>query len=65
MKKIILITLVMIVLPVISHGAGYILANYGDGGEVHAASYGLELGGISFLPTTLMAGLSASGLEEA
>ena len=50
MKKIILITLVMIVLPVISHGAGYVLANYGDGGKVHAASYGLELGGIFLSP---------------
>jgi hypothetical protein len=50
MKKIILITLVMIVLPVISHGAGYVLANYGDGGKVHASSYGLELGGIFLSP---------------
>jgi hypothetical protein len=50
MKKIILITLVMTVLPVISHGAGYVLLNYGDGGEVHAASYGIELGGIFLSP---------------
>ena len=50
MKKIILITLVMIVLPVISHGAGYVLANYGDGGKVDASSYGLELGGIFLSP---------------
>jgi hypothetical protein len=50
MKKIILITLAMMVLPVISHGAGYILANYGDGGKVHASSYGLELGGIFLSP---------------
>jgi len=50
MKKIILITLVMTVLPVISHGAGYVLLNYGDGGDVHAASYGIELGGIFLSP---------------
>jgi hypothetical protein len=50
MKKIILITLVMIVLPAISHGAGYVLVNYGDGGKVHASSYGLELGGIFLSP---------------
>jgi hypothetical protein len=50
MKKIILITIVMIVLPVISHGAGYVLVNYGDGGKVHASSYGLELGGIFLSP---------------
>jgi hypothetical protein len=50
MKKIILITLVMTVLPVISHAAGYVLANYGDGGKVHASSYGLELGGIFLSP---------------
>ena len=50
MKKIILITLVMTVLPVLSHGAGYVLLNYGDGGDVHAASYGIELGGIFLSP---------------
>jgi hypothetical protein len=50
MKRIIFITLVMLVLPVISHGAGYVLANYGDGGKVHASSYGLELGGIFLSP---------------
>jgi len=30
----------------ISQGAGYVIANYGDGGRVHASSYGVELGGI-------------------
>ena len=50
MKKIILITLVMAALPVVSHAAGYVLANYGDGGKVHASSYGLELGGIFLSP---------------
>jgi hypothetical protein len=50
MKKIILITLVIAVLPMISHGAGYVLANYGNGGKVHASSYGVELGGIFLSP---------------
>jgi hypothetical protein len=50
MKKIISITLVLMVLPLISHGAGYVLANYGDGGKVDASSYGLELGGIFLSP---------------
>jgi hypothetical protein len=50
MKKIILITLVIVVLPMISHGAGYVLANYGNGGKVHASSYGFEFGGIFLSP---------------
>ncbi len=50
MKKIISITLVLMVLPMISQGAGYVLANYGDGGKVNASSYGLELGEIFLSP---------------
>lgn len=50
MKKIIFTTLVLMVLPMISHGAGYVLANYGDGGKVHDSSYGIELGGIFLSP---------------
>ncbi len=50
MKKVISITFVLMVLPMISHGAGYVLADYGDGGKVHASSYGLELGDIFLSP---------------
>jgi hypothetical protein len=50
MRKIIFITFVLMVFPMISQGAGYVIANYGDGGKVHASSYGIELGGIFLSP---------------
>lgn len=50
MKKIILWTLLITILPLISHGAGYVLATYGNGGKVNDSSYGLEMGGIFLSP---------------
>jgi hypothetical protein len=50
MKKVIFAIVVLMVFPMISHGAGYLLVNYGDGGKVHASSYGVELGGIFLSP---------------
>ena len=50
MKKIFLTTLVLMILPIVSLGAGYVIANYGDGGKVSAKSYGVELGGIFLSP---------------
>lgn len=50
MKRIIFAALVFMVLPLISHSAGYVLATYGNGGEVSNPSYGMELGGIFLSP---------------
>ena len=62
MKKIILITLVMLVFPIISHGAGYVLGNFGIGGKVHDPSYGLEMGGIFLSPYHPNGGAFSLGL---
>ncbi len=50
MKRIILWTLLVAFFPMVSHGAGYIFANYGNGGEANEQSYGLEIGGIFLSP---------------
>ena len=50
MKKMIFWTLLLICIPMVSHGAGYVFANYGNGGKVGEASYGLEVGGIFLSP---------------
>lgn len=50
MKKVILGILVLTVVPLVSHAAGYVLANYGTGGKVHDSSYGVEVGGIFLSP---------------
>ena len=65
MKKIISTTLVLMVLPMISHGAGYVLANYGDGGKVNGQAMGSNWAGYSFHPIIPTAGLSASGSAQA
>ena len=62
MKKIIFSALVFLLLPVISHGAGYVLANYGSGGEVDGPSYGLEMGGIFLSPYHPNGGAFSVGL---
>lgn len=62
MKKIILSALVFLLFPVISHGAGYVLANYGSGGEVDGPSYGLEMGGIFLSPYHPNGGALSVGL---
>lgn len=50
MKKIIFPMLFLILYPMLSHGAGYVFASYGSGGEVDGPSYGLEMGGIFLSP---------------
>lgn len=62
MKKIIFSALVLLVLPAISHGAGYVLATYGSGGEVDGPSYGLEMGGIFLSPYHPQGGALSLGL---
>ena len=62
MKKIIFSALVFLLLPVISHGAGYVLVNYGSGGEVDGPSYGLEMGGIFLSPYHPNGGAFSVGL---
>lgn len=62
MKKIILGTLLITLLPLISHGAGYVLGNFGIGGKVHDPSYGLEMGGIFLSPYHPNGGAFSIGL---
>jgi hypothetical protein len=62
MKKIILCTLLITILPLISHGAGYVLGNFGTGGKVHDPSYGLEMGGIFLSPYHPNGGAFSLGL---
>lgn len=50
MKKIVLWSLLVVFCPMASHGAGYIFANYGNGGKVSEPSYGVEVGGIFLSP---------------
>jgi hypothetical protein len=46
MKKFLCAMFVVILVPSVSEGAGYVALNYGTGGEVDESSYGIELGGI-------------------
>ena len=46
MKKMMLVLGFIFCFPMISYGAGYVLANYADGGDIHESSYGIELGAI-------------------
>ncbi|HPI91655.1 MAG TPA: hypothetical protein PLT09_00170 [Deltaproteobacteria bacterium] len=62
MKKIIFSALVLLFIPLVSHGAGYVLADYGSGGEVDGPSYGLEMGGIFLSPYHPNGGAFSVGL---
>jgi len=62
MKKIIFSSMVFLLFPVMSHGAGYVLATYGSGGEVDGPSYGLEMGGIFLSPYHPAGGAFSVGL---
>ena len=62
MKKIILPALLFLLFPMISHGAGYVIANYGSGGDVDGPSYGLEMGGIFLSPYHPQGGAFSVGL---
>lgn len=62
MKKIILGSLFVLFLPALSHGAGYVLGNFGVGGEVDSPSYGLELGAIFLSPYHPTGGAYSVGL---
>ncbi|HOS96490.1 MAG TPA: hypothetical protein PLR71_08690 [Deltaproteobacteria bacterium] len=46
MKRFLWAMLLVILVPSVSEGAGYVALNYGTGGEVDESSYGIELGGI-------------------
>lgn len=62
MKKIIFSSMVFLLFPVMSHGAGYVLATYGSGGEVEGPSYGIEMGGIFLSPYHPAGGAFSVGL---
>jgi hypothetical protein len=61
MKRFFLITL-MIFLPMISHGAGYVIADYATGGRIDAQSLGLEMGAIFLSPYHPNGGAFSVGL---
>jgi hypothetical protein len=61
MKRFFLITL-MIFLPMISHGAGYVIADYATGGRIDAQSLGLEMGAIFLSPYHPNGGAFSLGL---
>jgi len=61
MKRFFLITL-LVFLPAISQGAGYVIASYADGGDLHEPSLGLELGGIFLSPLHPTGGAFSLGL---
>jgi hypothetical protein len=61
MKKVILVVL-LATLPMVSHGAGYVIADYGVGGKVHDPSYGIELGGIFLSPLHPTGGAFSAGV---
>jgi hypothetical protein len=61
MKRFFLITL-MVFLPMISHGAGYVIADYASGGEIDAQSIGLEMGAIFLSPYHPNGGAFSLGL---
>jgi hypothetical protein len=61
MKKIILVML-LVFLPVISHGAGYVIADYAVGGRIDAPSLGLEMGAIFLSPYHPNGGAFSLGL---
>jgi hypothetical protein len=70
MKKVILAAL-LIMVPAISQGAGYVIVDYANGGKIHEPSIGLELGGIflsSLHPTggafSIGVGISAADTDE-
>lgn len=61
MKKVILVVL-LAVLPMVSHGAGYVIGDYGVGGKIHDPSYGVELGGIFLSPLHPTGGAFSAGI---
>jgi hypothetical protein len=61
MKKAMLVVLLALV-PMISHGAGYIIGDFGTGGEIHGPSYGIELGGIFLSPLHPRGGAFSVGM---
>ncbi len=61
MKKIIL-GMLLVFLPAISHGAGYIIADYATGGRIDAQSLGLEMGAIFLSPYHPNGGAFSVGL---
>jgi hypothetical protein len=61
MKKIIL-GMLLVFLPVISHGAGYVIADYATGGRIDAQSLGLEMGAIFLSPYHPNGGAFSLGL---
>jgi len=61
MKKI-LLGMLLVFLPVICHGAGYIIADYAVGGRIDAPSLGLEMGAIFLSPYHPNGGAFSVGL---
>jgi hypothetical protein len=61
MKKIIL-GMLLVLLPVISYGAGYVIADYAVGGRIDAPSLGLEMGAIFLSPYHPNGGAFSLGL---
>jgi hypothetical protein len=71
MKKFIIAAILIVCIPVLCHAEGYVLINYGYGGEIDEPSLGVEMGGIflSYLHPTggafsLGIGLSVGDTDE-